>query len=64
MSLQGFREFVEASCEHAKVTGDEAGCLRYGHDVDVVKFINGKRHTVNPAFGVVDNDLLFDFFDT
>jgi len=38
--------------------------LRYGHDVDVVKFINGKRHTINPAVGVVDHDLLFDFFDT
>lgn len=63
LSLQGFRDFVQASCEHAKETGDEAGCLRYGHDVDVVKFINGKRHTVNPSCGTVEHDLLFDFFD-
>ena len=38
--------------------------LRYGNEVDVVKFINGKRHTVNPSCGSVESDLLFDFFDT
>ena len=37
--------------------------LKYGNEVDVVKFINGKRHTINPASGAVDSDLLFDFFD-
>lgn len=37
--------------------------MRYGHDVDVVKFINGKRHTINPSCGKVEHDLLFDFFD-
>jgi len=29
----------------------------------VVKFINGKRHTINPSCGTVDSDLLQDFFD-
>jgi lysine-specific demethylase/histidyl-hydroxylase NO66 len=37
--------------------------LKYGNEVDVVKFINGKRHTINPAKGIVEADLLFDFFD-
>ena len=37
--------------------------MRYGYDVDVVKFINGKRHTVNPSVGNIDQDLLFDFYD-
>ena len=37
--------------------------LKYGNEVDVVKFINGKRHTINPSSGLVDSDLLFDFFD-
>ena len=37
--------------------------LKYGNEVDVVKFINGKRHTINPSSGTVDSDLLFDFFD-
>ena len=37
--------------------------LRYGQQVDVVKFINGKRHTINPSCSTVSSDLLFDFFD-
>ena len=37
--------------------------LKYGNEVDVVKFINGKRHTINLSCGAVDSDLLFDFFD-
>lgn len=64
LSLASFREFVQASSLHATESGDDSGCLRYGHDLDVVKFINGKRHTINPSAGVVEHDLLFDFFDT
>ena len=37
--------------------------LKYGQEVDVVKFINGKRHTINPSCSDVNSDLLFDFFD-
>jgi len=63
LSLQSFRDFVQTATEHAKETGDDSAMLKYGHDVDVVKFINGKRHTINPSCGVVEHDLLFDFFD-
>lgn len=54
---------MQTGTEHAQETGDDSVMLRYGHDVDVVKFINGKRHTVNPSCGTVEHDLLFDFFD-
>ena len=43
--------------------GDSEEQLRYGYDVDVVKYVNGKRHTINPSSGVVDGSLLFDFLD-
>ena len=63
LSLEGFRKFVEETTNQAKETGDSSMQLKYGNEVDVVKFINGKRHTVNPSCGTVDHDLLFDFFD-
>ena len=37
--------------------------MRYGYDIDVVKYVNGKRHTINPSVGNVDSALLFDFLD-
>lgn len=37
--------------------------LKYGQDIDVVKYINGKRHSVNPQCPV-NIDLLDDFFNT
>ena len=43
--------------------GGEDEQLKYGHDVDVVKCIKGKRHTINPTASQIDSDLLFDFFD-
>ena len=36
--------------------------LRYGGDIDVVKYINGKRHTVNPSQSI-EYDLISDFFN-
>jgi len=36
--------------------------LKYGSDIDVVKVIDNKRHTVNPAVGIVEKPLLMDFF--
>ena len=55
-----FRQFVAEKTELASTPEEK---LKYGYDVDVVKFINGKRHTVNPSCLHVDNDLLFDFYD-
>ena len=49
--------------QDARETGDTSAQMRYGNEIDVVKFINGKRHTINPMDGHVDYDLLFDFFD-
>ena len=37
--------------------------LAYGGDIDVVKYINGKRHTINPPCPI-EIDLLNDFFYT
>ena len=54
-----FRQFVETKNELAPPEEQ----LKYGYDVDVVKYINGKRHTVNPSCGKIDADLLFDFYD-
>ena len=64
LSLENFRAFVQETTESAKASGDHTVQLKYGNEVDVVKFINGKRHTINPASGAVDADLLFDLFDT
>jgi len=36
--------------------------LRYGSDIDVVKVLNNKRHTINPANSIIEKDLLMDFF--
>ena len=37
--------------------------LSYGGDIDVVKYINNKRHTINPPCPI-ESDLLNDFFYT
>ena len=64
LTLEGFRQFVQETTAQAKEASDDSMLLRYGNEVDVVKFINGKRHTVNPSCSTVESDLLFDFFDT
>ena len=63
LSLEMFKNFVKETNIQSKERGDDSANLVYGQDVDVVKFINGKRHTINPGMASVEADLLFDFFD-
>jgi hypothetical protein len=53
LSLETVKEYVK---DHDKE-------MAYGGDIDVVKYINGKRHTINPPCPV-EIDLLNDFFHT
>ena len=53
LTLDKVKEFVK---DHDKE-------LEYGGDIDVVKYINGKRHTVNPTCPI-EVDLLNDFIHT
>ena len=58
-NIEVFRQFVKDKNEF----GDSESQLRYGYDIDVVKYVNGKRHTINPSVGNVESALLFDFLD-
>ena len=55
LTLDKVKEFV---ADH-----DKDKSLSYGGDIDVVKYINGKRHTVNPTCPI-EIDLLNDFIYT
>ena len=53
LSLEKVKEYIK----------DHHGEKAYGGDIDVVKYINGKRHTINPSCPI-ELDLLNDFFHT